>query len=162
MRRIVDKGTERDTCPVYKRDPRVFDLYGYALTFGFCSNAEKAALYAHLLAAWRWGRGDFFWVGGEPGGVLCCGDNAFGMDDIVTDIKENAPVDEILKWQEYDAECRSLGISTLNYHAWLHGAPRHAEDSLRGLRELRDRIERARDDFAHAVDEYNEGGEGRP
>lgn len=56
MRDYSWKSAERDGCPVYKRDPRVFDLYGYALTFGFCTNAEKAALYAHLLAAWRWGR----------------------------------------------------------------------------------------------------------
>lgn len=40
----------------YKRDPRVFDLYAYCLTFGFCDSGEKAELYAHLLAAWRWGR----------------------------------------------------------------------------------------------------------
>lgn len=40
----------------YQRDPRVFDIYGYCLTFGFCTCEEKARLYACLLSAWRWGR----------------------------------------------------------------------------------------------------------
>lgn len=110
----------------------------------------------------RVGDGDSYWAGGDTGGILCFGDGVFGMDDVLTDLRENAPAGEIQRWQAYDAECRSLGISTLNYHSWLRGASRHAEDTLRGLRKLRDRIARAKDDFARAVDEYNESGEGRP
>lgn len=82
---------------------------------------------------------NYYWAGDDVGGVLCIGDTAFyDFNDIPTDIKEDAPIGEIAKYYDYCSRCLDLGLEDkCNYHSWLHGAPRHSEETLSRLEGLR-------------------------
>lgn len=98
------------------------------------------------------------WVAGEVGGIVCCGDLYFSMDVIVTDLKEDAPEEELLKWYDYTTECGSLGVNGCNYRSWLHGCPTLSEQQLDELRKLSRRVEEAREELIRCTNEYKEKG----
>lgn len=81
---------------------------------------------------------DVFWGGGQPGGWACVGDLCFDMDTIITDIDEDAPEEELLKWYDYTMEASEFKLDTPNYHAWLHGCSRSSQETLDKLRELKE------------------------
>lgn len=79
-----------------------------------------------------------YWIGDEVGGVYDFGDTmTFDFRDILIDIKEDAPKDEIEKWQEYNLRIWSVNnmvggvfLKEINYHNWLKGCPRLSEHEL--------------------------------
>lgn len=74
---------------------------------------------------------DAYWVGDDIGGVLCYGDEwFFNVGEMAEDLKEDAPKEEILKWHDYIMECNEAGLSCINYHSWLHGAPRRTKAEI--------------------------------
>lgn len=79
-----------------------------------------------------------YWIGDEVGGVYDFGDTmTFDFRDILLDIKEDAPKDEIEKWQEYNLRIWSVNnmvggvfLKEINYRNWLKGCPRLSEHEL--------------------------------
>lgn len=57
-----------------------------------------------------------FWVADERGGILCCVDYFFGMETILTDLKENATDDELMQYYDY---CLETEDNKYNYKNWL-------------------------------------------
>lgn len=83
---------------------------------------------------------DVFWAGDQPGGIACVGDLSFGMETIITDIDEDAPEEELLRWYDYVLEASEFKLSTPNYHAWLMGCPRSSQETLDKLREMKENL----------------------
>lgn len=98
------------------------------------------------------------WVAGCVGETVCCGDYFFNMDVIVTDLKENAPEGELLKWYDYDTECHYLGTNGCNYSSWLKGCPRLSEDEMAEIRVCQKIVEEAREQLNECVTKYKERG----
>lgn len=84
-----------------------------------------------------------YWIGNEVGGVYDFGDTmTFDFRDILTDIKDNAPKDEIVKWQEYNLRIWQINnivggafLKDINYHSWLKGCPRLSDHELEVVEE---------------------------
>lgn len=85
---------------------------------------------------------DAYWVADDVGGILFYGDWSFGFNDILTDLKEDAPKGEIQKYVDYAVRCANLKISYINYHSWLMGAPHASDDKLTHLEGLKERLEK--------------------
>ena len=98
------------------------------------------------------------WVAGCVGETVCCGDYFFDMDVIVTDLKENAPERELFKWYDYATECHCLGTNGCNYSSWLKGCPRLSETQMEELRQLKKRVEEAKEQLNECIKKYNEEG----
>lgn len=83
-------------------------------------------------------RSDGYWIANQIGEVYDFGDAmTFDFHDVLTDIKENAPKDEIFKWREYNLRvwninnmCGGILLHEINYRNWLKGAPRLTEEEL--------------------------------
>lgn len=67
---------------------------------------------------------DAFWFGGDAGDAVVYGEQVFAFNDIITDLYEDAPIGEIIKYNDYHEYCYDQSITPINYRAWLHGAPR--------------------------------------
>lgn len=93
---------------------------------------------------------DTYWAGGH-GAYLNAGDYTFSLQDVQTDIDEDAPEGEILTWYDYSLECVSLGLQEMNFHSWLAGAPRVAQESI-------ERIKRMRKELDEAIEAVKRGG----
>lgn len=99
---------------------------------------------------------DGYWVGDFVGELYSFYDSLFlDFNDIFIDIKENAPMGEILRWNEYVNRIWEIndivGTQTLNkvnYRSWLKGCP------IIPLEEL-DRIEEKWANFKNEVDELS-------
>lgn len=84
----------------------------------------------------------------EVGGCLCVfGETFYDLDDMLTDLMEDAPVGELDRYNAYVSRYTEPGLEKLcNYRSWLHGCPRYSEETLahlEGLRqELSDEVER--------------------
>lgn len=98
------------------------------------------------------------WVAGCVGETVCCGDYYFNMDVIVTDLKENAPEEELLRWYDYMLECHYLGVNGYNFHSWLKGCPRLSEDEMAEIRVCQKIVEEAREQLNECVTKYKERG----
>ena len=98
------------------------------------------------------------WVSGHIGETVCCGDFFFNMDVIVTDLKENALKEELLKWYDYNLECVTLGTNGCSYPSWLKRCPILTEEQLEDLRRLRKEVERAKKELEECVDRYKKAG----
>lgn len=97
------------------------------------------------------GRGTYdttYWCAEEVGGVLCYNEtHYYGFDDILTDLREDAPKGEIEKYNTWSKRCRDLNLyPNCNYTSWLHGAPRISDREL-GL------LEHLKADFEREIDE---------
>lgn len=90
---------------------------------------------------------DTYWTGNKPGGVLACGDEFVDMATIITDINEDAPEEEFMKWNDYTIAYGELFGSReskcINFHSWLAGAPRIPYDTLNHLNAMKWRLEKA-------------------
>ena len=82
-----------------------------------------------------------YWIGDEPGGIANCGDLIFDMATIITDIDEDAPEEELLKWYDYTVEASEFNLPTPNFHSWLHGCPRSTKETLDNLRRMKANLE---------------------
>ena len=72
---------------------------------------------------------DTYWIADRVGEVADCAGFCFSMDDIITDLEEEAPPGKILEW--YD-QLESLGYK-VNYRHWLHGCPTPSKSELEEL-----------------------------
>lgn len=104
---------------------------------------------------------DTFWVNNEPGGVLSCGDYFFGMDEMITDLREDPHEDELIKWYDYHTDCLSLGLDACNFRSWLHGCPRYSDEELERVRSAKDRIRDAERALVETVEEVKASLPGR-
>ena len=64
----------------------------------------------------------------------------FDFRDILTDLKEDAPKDEIFKWRDYMMRIWSINnmaggilLKENNYRSWLKGCPRLTEEELNAV-----------------------------
>ena len=82
-----------------------------------------------------------YWIGNQIGEVYDFGDSmTFNFLDILTDLKQNAPKDEIFKWREYMMRIWSINnivggifLKENNYRSWLKGCPRLTEEELNAV-----------------------------
>lgn len=93
------------------------------------------------------GRGEHdctYWCANEVGGILCYNETYFyDFDDILTDLRENASVGEIDKFNEWEKRCLNLGLNPhCNYNSWLLGAPHITDEELSNLEELKANFEK--------------------
>jgi len=91
---------------------------------------------------------NYWWI--DVGGALSYGGEQFySFSDILTDLKENAPVGEINKYNEWVLRCSYLNIEPrCNYRSWLHGAPHITDEEL-------DRLEKMKRELEEAIKEAN-------
>lgn len=92
---------------------------------------------------------DIWWTSiNKVGGCLCVfGETFYDLDDMLTDLMEDAPVGELDRYNAYVLRCTELGLEKrCNYRSWLHGCPRYSEETLAHLeclkQELSDEVER--------------------
>lgn len=85
---------------------------------------------------------DAWWASDDVGGTLFYGDFSYSFDDILTDLKEDAPRGEVQQYIDYVVRCANLKISYINYHSWLMGAPHASDDKLTHLERLKERLEK--------------------
>lgn len=83
------------------------------------------------------------WVGGVVGGAVFCCDWCFNMEDIITDIEQDAPNGEIEEWFAYSIDAINLGITHPNYDSWLKGCPRCSQEEINRLFDLKREFEKA-------------------
>ena len=89
---------------------------------------------------------DTYWVAGRVGETADCASYFFTMDDIITDLEEDAPPGKILEWYN---KLEELGYK-VNYRHWLHGCPAPSKSELE---ELRCRAEEARHELEDEMEE---------
>lgn len=92
---------------------------------------------------------DVYWVADDVGGILYYGDWSFGFNDILTDLKDDAPKGAILKYNDYVVQVCDENVAMLNYHSWLKGAPRPRKVDLQRLNDMKRR-------FAKAISDYED------
>ena len=92
---------------------------------------------------------DTYWVADRVGEVADCAEHFFSMDDIITDLEEDAPPGKILEW--YD-QLEELGYK-VNYRHWLHGCPTPSKSELE---ELHRKAEEARRDLEKEMEELTD------
>lgn len=93
------------------------------------------------------------WAANDVGSVVCCGDFFFAFEDIRTDIDNNAPVGEIIKWYDYHTEMAYLNLPLMNYRSWLNGAPRVSQETIDRVKGLMGDLDSLREE---AKDIYKE------
>lgn len=79
-----------------------------------------------------------YWIGNQIGEVYDFGDTmTFDFRDIMIDLKENAPQDEIFRWRNYMLRIWSINnmaggvlLHEVNYRSWLKGCPRLTNEEL--------------------------------
>ena len=82
-----------------------------------------------------------YWIGNQVGEVYDFGaTTTFAFRDILTDLKEDAPKDEIFKWRDYMMRIWSINhmaggvlLKENNYRSWLKGCPRLTEEELNAV-----------------------------
>lgn len=82
-----------------------------------------------------------YWIGNQIGEVYDFGDTmTFDFCDILIDLKEDAPKDEIFKWRDYMMRIWSINnmaggilLKENNYRSWLKGCPRLTEEELNAV-----------------------------
>ena len=79
-----------------------------------------------------------YWIGNQIGEVYDFGDTmTFDFHDILIDLKENAPKEEIFKWRNYMLRIWQINnmaggvlLQEANYRSWLKGCTRLSEEEL--------------------------------
>jgi hypothetical protein len=86
------------------------------------------------------------WVAGDVGSIVCCGDYFVDMQDIITDIEQDAPNGEYENWYDYCFDAHNLGLTAPNYSSWLKGCPRCSQGEINRLYDLKREFEQAVND----------------
>lgn len=92
---------------------------------------------------------DAFWVGDDVGGILNVGYMDFDMETIRTDIDEDAPEEELIKWYDYILDALEFKLTTPNFHAWCHGCPRTNKEWF-------EKMHKMQEDFANEIKKEKE------
>lgn len=94
------------------------------------------------------------WAADDVGGVACCGDFYFSLDEIRTDIDSDAPVGEIIKWYDYHTEMAYLSLPLMNYRSWLNGAPRVEQETIDKVKSLMSDLDSLREEAKNIYKEF--------
>lgn len=89
-----------------------------------------------------------FWCGGDVGGIANVCDLTFDMAIIRTDIDEDAPEEELLKYYDYTIDAQEFNLPVPNFHAWILGCPRTDKAWF-------DNMLKKRDSLMNSIDEIN-------
>ena len=92
---------------------------------------------------------DAYWIADDIGGVADCGSYTFDMATIKTDIDEDVPKEGLMPWYDYIIDALEFGLTTPNYHSWIHGCPRTSKEWFEKMR-------KQREDFENAIKEEKE------
>ena len=92
---------------------------------------------------------DAYWIADDIGGVADCCSYTFDMATIKIDIDEDAPKEELMPWYDYILNALEFGLTTPNYHSWIHGCPRTSKEWFKKMR-------KQREDFENAIKEEKE------
>ena len=93
------------------------------------------------------------WVAGCVGDTCLCGDYYITLEEMITDIENNAPKGEFLKYYEYSLECHEYGLFSPNYSSWLRGCPRLSDEQRKSIREAKNRVELAKKELEKCIEE---------
>jgi hypothetical protein len=94
-----------------------------------------------------------YWIGNSVGEVYDFGDGfTFDFNDVLTDIREDAPKGEIFEWREYLLRIWHINnlaggvlLSEINYKNWLKRCPRLTKEELN---EIEDKWKKLINDIA--------------
>nr|WP_295440286.1 hypothetical protein [uncultured Prevotella sp.]DAV55020.1 MAG TPA: hypothetical protein [Caudoviricetes sp.] len=89
---------------------------------------------------------DAYWCGDDIGGIADCSTYTFDMATIRTDIDEDAPKEELLKYDEYCLNALEFKLPAPNFHAWIHGCPRTSDEWFKMMHN-------AKEDFENKIEE---------
>ena len=94
------------------------------------------------------------WVAGDVGGVVLCGDEYYNMDTIITDLREDAPEEELMKWYSYTLDCAMLGAEkhSCNFRSWLRGCPRLSDVQMEEIRRAKESVKEAEEGLKQAIE----------
>lgn len=92
---------------------------------------------------------DAFWVGDDVGGIAFVGDINFCMTTIRTDIDEDAPKEELMKYYDYLVNASAFKMDLPNFHSWIHGCTRTSKEWF-------EKMYKMHEDFANEVKKENE------
>jgi len=90
---------------------------------------------------------DNMWVGNHVGWIAEIADLYIGLDDIRTDIDNNVPEDEFIKWYDYSLRLGMLNAHYPNYESWLKNCPIKSEEEILAMEDLRNKIENLKSDL---------------
>ena len=93
------------------------------------------------------------WVSNQPGTICMCGDYYVQLEDMMTDIDNNAPEEEYIKYYDYTLECCEYGIPSPNYKSWLCGCPILSDEQRKSLRAAKNRVELAKKELEKCIEE---------
>lgn len=78
------------------------------------------------------------WVADQPGTIALIGDYFVGMDSIITDIEEDTPEDEFIKWYDWTL----MDGNNMNYSTWLkRNEPKEGVDLSEKINEFKKYLE---------------------
>ena len=117
----------------------------YKNTFYGCNKKKYENAVNAIITAFKEKQGldtyEGYWIGNQIGEVYDFGDTmTFDFRDILIDLKEDAPKDEIFKWRDYMMRIWSINhmaggvlLKENNYRSWLKGCPRLTEEELNAV-----------------------------
>lgn len=82
-----------------------------------------------------------YWCGDDVGGIADCNTYTFDMATIRTDIDEDAPKVELMKYYDYLVNASAFKMDLPNFHAWIHGCPRASKEWFSDMRKMREEFE---------------------
>ena len=96
------------------------------------------------------------WIANDIGGVCMLGDFCIPFGDMKTDLDNDAPKDEYWSYYDYSLEAHELGFICPNYANWLRGCPRLSEGQIKSLREAKNRVYEAEEEFERILKKEND------
>jgi hypothetical protein len=94
---------------------------------------------------------DYFWVGGDVGGVFNYADYFFGFDTVLACYKLGVTEEQLLNWYYFCLENHSVNISLARY---ILSPQERKEQEEKHLEELKERVKLAEKTFKEALERY--------
>jgi len=89
---------------------------------------------------------DYYWVGGEVGGILELCDHFIDFRDLKYAVDNETYEGSLFKWSDYVVELETLGCAkTISYKDFCNGNRPYTEQDLDKIRAARAEVELARD-----------------
>ena len=96
------------------------------------------------------------WIANDIGGVCMLGDFFIPFGDMKTDLDNDAPKDEYWSYYDYSLQAHELGFNCPNYANWLRGCPRLSEEQIKSVREAKNRVYEAEEEFERILKKEND------
>ena len=94
------------------------------------------------------------WVGCDVGTVAQVADYFVSMETMRTDIDDDAPKEQFMKWYDYCLRLSSLGVAGMpNFRNWLKGCPIRSEEDIAELERLQAKVMEAKQLLEDAIKE---------